>query len=243
MEKNRVFLYLPDLLFRSLVICVRLALPWSVFAILAETGEITHEFARSMIWAVLIGQVMTSSSLKLHDIVKKEVRTGEISTRISEPANYYLAKIFGSAGYFVPRFTILSILFFLPFSVFVGGNIDILSMVIFIPLGTAIFLTINMIIGLLSFIIEENNGIFWIFNKLFLVFGNQVIPVALLPASVIEYARWTPFYLSLAGPFEVASGREDFLWAFTVSTLYILAFVMLGIFMLKKIRKELISNG
>jgi ABC-type uncharacterized transport system permease subunit len=243
MESKRVKLYLPDLIMTVLKISIRLILPWSVFAILAETGEITDEFAISMLWAVLIGQLLTSSAPKVHQTIKREVRTGDIATRINEPSNYYFARFSGAVGYFINRFLVLGTLFIIPFWLFLGGDINPVILLVGIPIALALFLSVNIIVGLTSFVIEESDGLFWITQKLFFVFGNQLIPVALQPGLAVEIARWTPFYMALAAPIEVASGREDPLFAFALSAFYIALFIMLGLFIQREIQKKLVSNG
>jgi ABC-type uncharacterized transport system permease subunit len=243
MESKRVKLYLPDMLMSVATISMRLILPWSVFAILAETGEITDEFAISMLWAVLIGQLLTASAPRINKTIKQEVRTGDIATRINEPSNYYFARFSGAIGYFINRFLVLGVLFIVPFWLFIGGDTNPILLLVGIPIALTLFLSINIIVGLTSFIIEESDGLFWITQKLFFVFGNQLIPVALLPGLAVEIARWTPFYMALAAPIEVASGREDPLFALTLSSIYIALFVMLGLYIQRKIQRKLVSNG
>jgi ABC-2 type transport system permease protein len=243
MEYQRVRFYFTELVVRSLIISIRLALPYSVFQVLVKTGQITQNTANAMLWAVLIGQILYGSNIRLHTKVRDEIRSGDISIRISEPVNYVLAKLAQSFGKFFPTFIAMSAIFFPILLYLFPSKINLPLLTIFTIISFVVTNLINMIIGLSSFVIEENDGIFYIVSKLFLIFGNQIIPVALMPLWVIQLAKLTPFYYGLAAPIEAASGRLNWLEGLGISVAYIVILYLISQLMLSKLRKRLILNG
>lgn len=243
LEYKRVKFYFSEVLIRIILICLRLALPYSVFSALVKLGKIDQSTANAMLWAVLVGQILYGSSLRLQNRVKDDIRSGDISIRLSEPVNYVLAKLFQSFGYFVPTFTTLTIIFFLGLSIFFPSSFNIFILIIFSLFSYLVMNLVNIIVGLTSFIIEENDGVFYITSKFFLIFGNQIIPVALMPAVVIKIAQFTPFYYGLAAPIEAASGRLNLVTGSLTALFYIVFLYLLSQFMLSKLKKKLILNG
>jgi ABC-type uncharacterized transport system permease subunit len=243
MEYKRVKLYVPDVVVRVILISLRVVMPYSVFSVLEANGLISKETVYSMAWAVLVGQILNGSSMRLHTKIRDEIRTGNISIRLSEPVNYVYAKLFQSFGYFIPTFLTYSILFFSFFAFVFPTDIQVGVLLIYTVLGFLILNMVNIVLGLLSFIVEEIDGLYWITSKLFFVLGNQVIPIALMPVGVVAVAKFTPFYLALAGPIEAASGRLDLVQGAVMSVIYIVALLALAQFMLQKLQKRLILNG
>lgn len=243
MEFQRAQLYLTDFVIRGLLIVLRLAMPYSVFVVLVNTGRIPAEQANALLWAVLVGQILTGSIMRLHLKIHDDIRTGNISIRLSEPVNYMWAKIFQSLGYFLPMFTVYAVVFFTACYFLFPTNINFVTLLLFMALSVFLVTTFNVIVGLLSFVLEEVEGVYWILQKMFFIFGNQVIPVALMPAAVITFARYTPFYLGFAGPIEAASGRLDVMQGVVMTVIYIILFLFIGQLMLNKLQKRLVMNG
>ena len=244
MEYRRSKMYFGDTIVRLLLTGLRLMLPWGVFLILVKEGKMDMVTAKSMVWAVMIGQaIYYSTGRRIHNVIREEIRTGEISTRISEPINYIGAKLSQNFGFFVPNFLFLLIIFGTILSFFAPTNINWFQLLFMSLISYLLVNMVNIFVGLTSFIIEENDGIFYITSKMFLILGNQIIPVALMPLWVVGFAKYTPFYLGLAGPIEVASGRLDFTFAIIVGIVNIAIMMAINQFMLSKLRKLIIING
>ena len=94
-----------------------------------------------------------------------------------------------------------------------------------------------------SFFIEENDGIELVVGKLMFIFGNQVIPIILMPLWVQNFARLTPFYMALAAPIDIASGRYSMIYGFGEGVFYIAILLLLAKFMLNRIKRKLVLNG
>jgi ABC-type uncharacterized transport system permease subunit len=243
MEYQRVRFYFTELVVRSLIIAIRLALPYSIFQILVRTGQITQATANAMLWAVLIGQILYGSNIRLHTKVRDEIRNGDISIRISEPVNYVLAKLSQSFGKFLPSFIAMAAIFFPILFYLFPSKVNVPLLILFTLISFAVTNLRNMIVGLSSFVIEGNDGVFYIVSKLFLIFGNQIIPIALMPLWTIQMAKLTPFYYGLAAPIEAASGRLNWAEGLVISLVYIVVLYLISQLMLNKLRKRLILNG
>lgn len=242
-EFHRTKFYFGDIFVRILMIVLRLALPYSVFFVLAKNNQITFSTATAMLWAILMGQILNGSNFKLHEKIRDDIRSGNISIRLSEPVNYVLAKLFQCFGFFIPTFLILSLIFLPFFIVFFPTNLNLFILIAFSFLSCLIISLIGVIVGLTSFIFEENDGIFYITQKLFLIFGNFIIPVALMPFSVYNIAKFTPFFLAFASPIEAASGRFDIFLGFFLYIFYILFLFFISQWMLSSLQKKVILNG
>lgn len=244
MEFSRSKFYFGDTLIRFLLTGLRLLLPWGVFTILVKEGKMDYNLAKSMVWAVLVGQAMYySTGRRIHNIIREEIRSGDISIRISEPINYIGAKLAQNFGFFIPNFLFIMVFFGLILMVFVPTSINFLTMGIMALISFLLVNMVNIFVGLTSFVLEENDGIFYLTSKLFLILGNQIIPVALMPLWVSGIAKFTPFYLGLSAPIEVAAGRLNFGFALAAGLINFIILMTINQLMLGKLRKLLILNG
>lgn len=242
-EYKRVKFYFGDIFVRILTIILRLALPYSVFFVLAKNNQISSATVNAMLWAVLIGQILNGSSLRIHEKIRDDIRSGNISIRLSEPVNYVLAKIFQYLGFFIPKFFILSLIFDPILFIFFPSNINLLVLISFSFLSSLVASLVSVVVGLTSFIFEENDGVFYIAQKLFMIFGNAIVPIALMPAVFYNFGKFTPFFLGFAAPIEAASGRFDVLLGFCLYIFYILFLFFISQMMLSSLQKKVILNG
>ncbi|MEI6533033.1 MAG: hypothetical protein WCO06_04290 [Candidatus Roizmanbacteria bacterium] len=242
-EYKRILVYLPDQFYKALLLILRIALPYTIFSGLVVSGKITQEMANTLVWSVLGGQILNLASMRLFDNIRDDIRSGDIVLRLQEPINYAGAMFSRAFGYFIPTFFLLMILFFIPCYILFPIKIQFFTLIIFTILSFILRTVINILLGLSNFFIEQNEGIFWIINKMFFVFGNQVVPVSLMPVYVIGIAQKTPFYLSLAGPIEASTGNLDVITGFTWTIGYIILLGGMMFYLLDILRKKVILNG
>lgn len=243
LEFKRTSFYWPGLLFRVSLITLRLVLPFSVFEILRRTGKISDFDATFALWAVLIGQILHNCDIRLSKRIKQEVRSGDIVVRLMEPANYILAKIAGSLGFFLPSFVIYSIIFIPVVYWLLPIKFNLSILLLFTLIAALISNLIGLLVGMSCFFIEENDGIELVVGKLMFIFGNQVIPIILMPVWAQNIARTTPFYMALAAPIDVASGKYSSLMALGQGIVYILILLWFATLMLNQIKRKLVING
>jgi ABC-type uncharacterized transport system permease subunit len=242
-ELKRFFLYPYGLAVSVFLISIRQVFASSIFDIMRLAGQISSTQVNQLLWAVLIAQILNRSMLRVHEDIRQDIRFGDIQIRLSEPVNYILAKLSKTFGYFLPHFITLSLVFITPFLFIFPTEISLPLLFLCSLFSFFIYQFIEILVGLSSFILEENEGVYWIFSKLYIVFGNQIIPIQLMPAYVISFAQSTPFYLSMAGPVEIASGRVSSTMSLSLSLGYIIFFFLVSQFLLKKLEKRLILNG
>lgn len=243
LEFKRTSFYWPGLLFRISLITLRLVLPFSVFEILRRTGKISDFDATFALWAVLIGQILHNCDIRLSKRIKQEVRSGDIVIRLMDPTNYVLAKMAGSLGFFLPSFVIYSIIFIPVVYLLLPIKFNLFVLLLFTLIAALISNLIGLLIGMSSFFIEENEGVELVVGKLMFIFGNQVIPIILMPVWIQNIARTTPFYMALSAPIDVASGKYSVLLAFGQGVIYISLLLWFATFMLNHIRRKLVLNG
>ncbi len=201
-EFKRVWYYLPNVLFGILQIGIRLTLPYSVFYILASTGKIAQSEVNYLLWTVLIGQMLYITTAQIDRLIRNEIRSRAMSVKLSDPVNYSAAKLVGSFGSFVTTFGFYGLIFFPIFVIFFPININLILLLSFSLSGFLLVSCLKILVGLSSFILEENEGLSWILSKLFLIFGNNAIPVSLMPDWMLTIAKFTPFYLGMGVPVE-----------------------------------------
>jgi len=59
--------------------------------------------------------------------------------------------------------------------------------------GSILSLFLYLIVGLLSFWIEDINPVFWIVDKAVMILGGSYLPIALFPAFMYKIALYSPF--------------------------------------------------
>lgn len=243
LEINRLPIFLGNLFTRIVLIFIRVSLSYYLFIAMEKAGTIKGDQLNMLMWAILLGQIVYGSTMRLHENIRNDIRSGDISIRITEPKSYSLGKLFQALGFFLPRVILYSIIC-VPFAtIFFPISFDVYSLIFYIVLSFFLTTSINLILGLISFIVENNEGLYWIVSKLYFIFGNQVIPMALMPVAVVKFAQLTPFFLGFAGPIEIVSGRASTLQSTLLYFFYIFIFISSAILLENKIRKNLIING
>lgn len=243
---KRLQLYKLDLILDILNIIVRLVLPYSVFWILVQNGHLSLDLANGLVWAIFIGQIINKASFSSSAGPKKirdEIRTGEIVTQLSLPLNYILARSVDHIGTFLFKFTVYFVILAPFLALLVPSNVNLLLILPFSFFSSLLILGFNLCLGLSSFIIEENEGMYYILSKMFYLFGNQAIPVALMPNWVTNWVVFTPFYLGLAAPAEIARGTFDPKIAIVMYLIYFFIFVVLVSWLFKKLQTQVLVNG
>jgi ABC-2 type transport system permease protein len=243
LELNRFWLYKWDQIASALLLVIRLILPSGLLFSLQKAGQIGLSEVYLGLWAIAFGQVFRGAAPRIDNTIKNDIRTGLIQLRLSEPISYigyqfskYLASSLASIVF-------LSVIILLPLSFIIPVEFDITLALFISLLGLLLHFNIKILVGLSSFVMEENEGVVWIVNKLFLIFGNQIIPVFLLPVWFFELARCTPFYLVLAAPIDVASGRVSLVNVIFGLIVYILLTGLGAHLLFNQLQKKLIFNG
>ncbi len=173
LEISRMREYFEGVLASLLEILIRTLLPWTVYMTLISEAKITQSEAYTLLWALVAGQILHKGRIRIYRIVKKDIRTGNIAIRLSEPVNYIGMRFFQSLGFFIPRYIFYSVICFSVLSVVAPVEINLFYLVAFTPFSFLITNLVFIMIGLSSFIIEENDGIYLIISKFFFDFRKS----------------------------------------------------------------------
>ncbi len=152
------------------------------------------------LWSIGVYFIVLSLSVRhVAKEMSREIRLGNIETKLNKPINYLFAAWATQLGRGVPHLAISGsfiILFYLliigpptvsfslPWAVSVGG--------LFIG-GVVLALLFYGIIGLCAVWIEVVDPLYWILDKGVMVLGGAYIPVALFPTTIRAIGEHTPF--------------------------------------------------
>lgn len=214
--------------------------------------ELINGYNKSqMIWYVIITEIIWSC-VKGRKFCKKiidDVRSGNIAYNINKPYSYIGYSIASHLG----ESTLRGILY-LPMAIVLGiifiGTIpalnilQIIVIMLIISLSVTISSLIIILIGLLSFVIEDANPVYWIYSKIVLMIGT-IFPVEYFPAALQPIINISPIYVTSYGP---AKLFVDFNWntcktVLIAQIIYIIITYTLCVLMYKKGVKKLNVNG
>ena len=170
-------------------------------------NELINGYTKNqMIWYVIITEIIWASteSRRYCRKIADDVKGGNIAYMINKPYSYIGYAISSHLG----ETTIKSII-----AITVGFTLGIIFLketpILSIPTIIMVFISamlailINSLlvtfIGLISFIIEDSNPIFWLYSKMILVLG-VLFPIEYFPGILAEIMRYSPIYVTCYGP-------------------------------------------
>ncbi len=142
------------------------------------------------------------STLRLRDVARlimQDVQSGAVETIFTKPISYIFYRMMWQIGAGISSFVVafiagsVALLFFVgaPETMFVG--IFVPSFIITFFAAVVLNLILYVIIGFISFWIEDINPIFWLVDKTIMILGGAFFPVALFPDFLYKMAIWSPF--------------------------------------------------
>lgn len=140
------------------------------------------------------------------------VRTGSLSPQLLRPVNPLVYNFFETLAAIPWRLLVLipllgALVAWRPEILFVP---DAWRAALFLPsvaLAFAVAWLVQALFGMLAFWFEEATGVYSVHFAVWSFFSGYIVPMALLPPSLAEAARWLPFYASLGVPVDVLLGR------------------------------------
>ena len=159
-----------------------------------------------MIWYVIITEIIWGATdgrrycRKIADVVK----SGNIAYIINKPYSYIGYAISGHLGETTIK-TIISIIVGFSMGIIFLKRFPVLSIpdIIIVFISGILAVLINSLlvtfIGLISFIIEDSNPIFWLYSKMILVLG-VLFPIEYFPGILAQIMRYSPIYVTCYGP-------------------------------------------
>ena len=193
----------PDrLVMDTIVIIARcgilLILYWYVFRL--NNGVINGTTFLFAAWSIFF--YFSFSVLRLRDIsraIMQDIQTGNVEVLFSKPISYLSYRMWWQVGSGLYSFAVITILAVIALALIIGFP-GTMTISIFIPTlvltficGSILSLFLYLIVGLLSFWIEDINPVFWIVDKAVMILGGSYLPIALFPAFMYKIALYSPF--------------------------------------------------
>ena len=175
--------------------------------IYSNPEELINGYSKcQMIWYIVVTEIIWSivEGRKLCRIISEDVKSGNISYNMNKPYSYVGYRLFSHLGEGTIKLFIFVILGGIVGFVFLGEipNVNIIQFIIVvISIITAITIQslFSILIGLLSFIIEDSSPLYWVYSKLGLILGT-LFPIEFFPIGVQTIAKFSPIYVVSYGP-------------------------------------------
>lgn len=102
-----------------------------------------------------------------------------------------------------------------------------------------------MLVGLCSFFMEDSEALRWIYSKLDMVFGGNMLPIPFLPIWLQTFAFFSPFAASgyTAGLIFIGFDAQKFALYLGIQLVWILIYIFSCFGLYEFARKRLVVNG
>ena len=202
-----------------------------------------------VVWPLLMTQVIAVSRPRgMGEEFTNDIRTGKLGTELILPIHYLVGKsihhltvMFSNIGYFTLLAGVIGWITIghLPSLI---GSIGLLVLMFFAAItGFCGYL----FMGTIGFFVEDSKALAWIYSKLDLVFGGNILPVVFLPIWMQKIAYFTPFFHSgySAALFLKTPTLGYFVSVLSMNLLWIGVFILSSHLLFLMARKHIQSNG
>ena len=169
--------------------------------------ELINGYSKSqMIWYVIITEIIwgATDGRRYCRKIADDVKGGNIAYMMNKPYSYIGYAISSHLGETTIK-TIIAIIVGFTMGMIFLKDFPALSIpaITIVLLSGILAVLINSLlvtfIGLISFIIEDSNPIFWLYSKMILVLGT-LFPVEFFPGVLAQIIRYSPIYVTCYGP-------------------------------------------
>ena len=175
--------------------------------IYSNPEELINGYSKSqMIWYIVVTEIIWSivGGRKLCRMISEDVKSGNISYNMNKPYSYVGYRLFSHLGEGTIKFITFTILGGIIGFVFLGEipNLNVIQFAIVLIsmiIAIAIQSLFSILIGLLSFIIEDSNPLHWVYSKTVLILGT-IFPIEFFPIVIQTIAKFSPIYVVSYGP-------------------------------------------
>jgi ABC-2 type transport system permease protein len=194
------FAYLGELLLRTIFLVLILFIftqLWRVTDRTQDVAGITGFTIAQLIWYLAFTEAIMLSAGRYEQEVDREVRSGDIAYRLARPLPYPLYHLGAMLGERMLRFG-LNLLVGIGVALIVVGPIPLAPLSIAAALSAALLAfvvdwVIAFAISLLSFWIENTDGLHLLYSRALMLLGGMLIPLDAYPAWLGAIARALPF--------------------------------------------------
>ena len=190
--------YSYDILWKILTFGFRICVIILLYKVIFETywTQSGFNFAQAT-WAVIFSQIFATSNISITNMIDSDIKSWKIWIQLLNPFSYTVFKFLELSPKILFYFSLLSVVglligyFFLWWFWF--SLLGILwGIIVFIGSFLINFLW-YMIIWLLGFYTEDTEAFRWIYHKMIMVFGWNLLPVNFLPSILQSFAFFSPF--------------------------------------------------
>ena len=170
-------------------------------------NELINGYSKNqMIWYVIITEILwgATDGRRYCRKISDDVKGGNIAYMINKPYSYIGYAISGHLGETTIK-TLIAMVVGFTFGIVFLQDFPILSLpsIIIVIISGLLAVLINSFlvtfIGLISFIIEDSNPIFWLYSKMILVLG-VLFPIEYFPGILAQIMKFSPIYVTCYGP-------------------------------------------
>lgn len=223
------FAYVGELLTRTIFLVLILFIftqLWSVTDRSQDVSGITGFTIPQLIWYLAFTEAIMLSAGRYEQEVDREVRSGDIAYRLARPLPYPLYHLGAMLGERLLRFG-LNLIVGIGVALIVVGPIPLTPLSIVAALSAALIAfvadwIIAFAISLLSFWIENTDGLHLLYSRALMLLGGMLIPLDAYPAWLGAIARALPFQYLVYQPARLFVQPDASGWLRVVAVLALL---------------------
>lgn len=201
------FAYVGELLLRTLFLVLILytfTQLWHTTNRSQDVVAATGFSIAQLIWYLAFTEAITMSATRINQEVDREVKSGDIAYRLARPLPYPLYHLGATLGERLLRFAInlvvggaVALLFVGPVQLSMVGVLAGLSTAL---LGFIVDFVWSFAISLLSFWVEDTDGLHLLYSRALMILGGLLIPLDAYPAWLGNITRALPFQYLIYQP-------------------------------------------
>lgn len=167
-------------------------------------GATNSQYVKA-IWAIAFSQIIFGGERpQLSLQIGREIKDGTVSMYLLRPKSYINQSIFSYLGRSIPGYSSIGLFafstaFFLTQQIPISPRVIVFSILLLCG-GIFVTIIIEAFLGLTGFWTNDTSGVQLMNHKMGLLFGGIIIPFALLPDTISQIVRFTPWSVSLAQP-------------------------------------------
>ena len=183
---------------------------WRVTYAATSQSHLAGFSARQLLCYLAITESIAMSRPRLSQRLDEEIRSGDVALAMSRPYHFVLFRSAQALGERLTRFAFnlpVALSVVLAFAGVSGFSLG--PVLVALPLMACAFLLdflLAFCIQLLAFWTEDVTALMFMYDRLLLLLGGVLLPVALLPDALAAAARLLPFATIIARPAAAAVG-------------------------------------
>lgn len=191
--------YVGELLLRNINLIIFMMIfvaLWSTAYSGSGQPELAGYRLEEVIWYLAMTESILLARSGLWQRISQEVKSGDIAYKLTRPYIYPVFEISTSLGDSIVRLSmnilVAGIVAFVFTKQIVGTPMGWLLFGVMALVGLIIDAIISVVIGLISFFMEEVQPVFWIYDKLLFTLGGLFMPLEIFPNIAQTVAEWLP---------------------------------------------------